>query len=97
MFLLQIDSDFRRNFDNPEVAGLLIEFDKETTTMIRKTAAATPIDMLANVGGTLGLFCGVSIMSAVEVIYWIWKAFVGWISRLMNKPRNKTRPMTRKH
>ena len=55
--------------------------------MIHKTAAATPIDMLANVGGTLGLFCGVSIMSAVEVIYCIWKAFAGWLSGWVWRPR----------
>ena len=27
-------------------------------------------------GGTVGLFCGLSILSVVEIFYWIFKAIV---------------------
>lgn len=36
----------------------------------------TTIDMMSNIGGTLGLFCGFSILSAIEIIYWGWKLMV---------------------
>ena len=56
----------------------MIEFDEDMATEITVTAAATPLDMLGNVGGTLGLFCGISILSVVEAIFWILKTIHGW-------------------
>ncbi len=37
---------------------------------IVQTATATTIDMISNIGGTLGLFCGFSLLSGVEIVYW---------------------------
>ncbi len=55
-----------------ESVGLIRVFiDKKSTLKIVRTATVTIIDMISNIGGTLGLFCGVSILSAVELVYWI--------------------------
>ena len=40
------------------------------TVLIVKTATVTAVDMVSNIGGTLGLFCGFSILSGLEVMYW---------------------------
>ena len=29
------------------------------------------IDMISNIGGTLGLFSGFSLLSGIEIIYWL--------------------------
>ncbi len=47
--------------------------DDKTTMEMVMTATVTVIDMISNIGGTLGLFCGFSILSVVEIIYWTCK------------------------
>ena len=37
------------------------------------TATVTAIDMISNIGGILGLFSGVSVLSLAEAIYWAGK------------------------
>ena len=44
--------------------------EKKSTLKIVLTATVTVIDMISNIGGTLGLFCGTSLLSAAEIIYW---------------------------
>ena len=53
-----------------------VYIDQRTTLKIVRTATVSVIDMISNVGGTLGLFCGVSILSLAELIYWAGKGFV---------------------
>ncbi len=55
--------------------------DRHTTLEVVATATVTVIDMIANIGGTLGLFSGFSILSAVELLYWAGRA----ISRAVKK------------
>ena len=44
--------------------------EHKTTMRIFVTAAVTVIDMISNIGGTLGLFLGFSLLSGVELLYW---------------------------
>ena len=65
----------------PEVKDLLLTFIKvsfgeDKSIRIVKTATVTPVDIVSNVGGTLGLFSGFSILSGMEIVYWI----LIWIS-----------------
>ncbi|TRY80058.1 hypothetical protein TCAL_06773, partial [Tigriopus californicus] len=53
------------------VRRMRITAKRRTALRILKTATVTFIDMLSNIGGTLGLFCGFSILSGVEILYWI--------------------------
>ena len=41
---------------------------------------ATTGDKISLIGGTLGLFTGISFVSAVEIIFWIGKALVQKVS-----------------
>ena len=46
-----------------------IQFDTPTFDRILKDQAAKPVDMLSNIGGTMGLLTGFSLISAVEIVY----------------------------
>ena len=46
-----------------------IYFDASTFDLITKDRASKFVDMMAAIGGTLGLFTGFSIISAVEIVY----------------------------
>ncbi len=43
---------------------------------IVKTATMTAVDMVCNLGGALGLFCGFSALSAVELVFWTYRGLV---------------------
>ena len=47
--------------------------------------------MISNIGGTLGLFCGFSIISALEVVYWAAKAISGAFEDNGKQERKKKR------
>ena len=55
-----------------------IFFDTPTFDRITKDRAAKFVDMLSAFGGTMGLLTGFSIISAVEILYFltqtIWKS-----------------------
>ena len=46
-----------------------IYFDTPTFDRIIKDAAVKPADMISTFGGTMGLFTGFSLISAVEFCY----------------------------
>ena len=50
-----------------------IFFDTPTFDRITKDRAAKFVDMLSAIGGTMGLLTGFSIISAVEILYFIVK------------------------
>ena len=50
-----------------------IYFDATTFDIVTKDRAAKFVDMLAAIGGTLGLLTGFSIISAFEIVYFLIK------------------------
>ena len=50
-----------------------IYFDSPTFDRITKDKAFKIVEMLSAIGGTMGLFTGFSIISAVEIIYYATK------------------------
>ena len=48
-----------------------IFFDTPTFDLVTKDRAAKFTDMLSAIGGTMGLLTGFSIISAVEIVYFI--------------------------
>ena len=50
-----------------------IFFDSPTFDRITKDRAAKFTDMLSAIGGTMGLLTGFSIISGVEIVYFVWK------------------------
>ena len=52
-----------------------INFESPRITHIIKDAKVTFSDILGNVGGTLGIFLGISIVSLVEELLVVWNFF----------------------
>ena len=64
-----------------------IFFDTATYDEIEKDVSVTFGDQLGAIGGTLGLFAGFSIISGVEIFYFVIKAFLSFLS---TKKQNQT-------
>ena len=56
-----------------------IWFDTPTINKITKDRAAKFVDMLSAIGGTMGLLTGFSLISAVEILYFVTKTI--WTRR----------------
>ena len=50
-----------------------IYFDTPTFNRITKDRAAKFVDMLSAIGGTMGLLTGFSIISGIEIIYFLFR------------------------
>ena len=58
-----------------------IYFDATSFDQINKDRSNTAIDKLSAIGGTMGLLTGFSIISGVEIVYFIIKIFFTNIKR----------------
>ncbi len=56
-----------------DLAFILFDITKPTIQRVVKRERVTPADLLGNLGGTLGLFTGMSLLSIAEVIFWIYR------------------------
>ena len=63
------------------IAKITIEIAEPTVTNVQRDVKVTFVDQIGTIGGTLGLFCGLSIVSMVELVYWIYKTVVDHFSR----------------
>ena len=63
-----------------------IFFDTPTYDEIEKDVSVTFGDQLGAIGGTLGLFAGFSIISGVEILYFLIKAFLSFVSKKKQHP-----------
>ena len=62
-----------------------IYFETQTFDQITKDRAAKFEDMLSAIGGTMGLLTGFSIISAVEIAYFIVKMIINIFLKKDNK------------
>ena len=60
-----------------------IYFDATTFDKIQKDRSAKFVDMNSAIGGTLGLFTGFSIISAVEIVYFGMNLIVKIIKKML--------------
>ena len=60
-----------------------IYFDATTFDLITKDRAAKFVDKLSAIGGTMGLLTGFSIISAVEIVYFLVKMILPTVKRLV--------------
>jgi len=65
------------------VGRVLSYVESRTHLDIRLTATATVQDMISNIGGTLGLMCGFSILSLAEAVYWLLKPVAQGVKRVI--------------
>ena len=56
-----------------------IYFDTQTFDVIKKDTSAKIVDILSAIGGTMGLLTGFSIISGVEILFYLVK-FLGSFS-----------------
>ena len=52
-----------------------IFFDSPTFDKVQKDAKVTLVGALGLIGGTMGLFTGFSILSGIEILYYLAKFF----------------------
>ena len=71
MSLFYIDFEWKN-----KLRYVRIYFDTPTFDRITKDRAAKFVDMLSAIGGTMGLPTGFSIISGVEIIYFIVRIFL---------------------
>ena len=57
-----------------------ISFDTPKFEKITKDRAAKWTDMLSAIGGTMGLLTGFSIISGVEIVYFVAKIALGYFN-----------------
>ena len=59
-----------------------IYFDTPTFDRIKKDRSAKFVDKLSAIGGTMGLLTGFSIISGVEILYFLIKFIFKFIQKL---------------
>ena len=74
-FLLTIQYVPEYEYEN-KLRFVRISFDTPTFDRITKDRAAKFVDMVSEIGGTMGLLTGFSIISGVEVIYFATKIVI---------------------
>ena len=62
-----------------------ISFDTPTFDRITKDRSAKFVDMLSAIGGTMGLLTGFSIISGVEILYFLFMIFSRVASKILQK------------
>ena len=60
-----------------------IFFDTPTFDRITKDRSAKFVDMLSAIGGTMGLLTGFSIVSGVEILYFLFMIFSRVASKIL--------------
>ena len=84
------DERFRR-----DIAVLNFFFDTPIITQITQELKTTVFDMISAIGGTLGLFTGISVITMVELIWWIWSFASAAIKQASHKAKGSIKD--RKH
>ena len=59
-----------------------IYFDTKTFDRITKDRAAKFTDMLSAIGGTMGLLTGFSIISGVEILYFVVRVVISFMKKM---------------
>ena len=68
-------------WNNNQLRYVRIYFDSPTFDRITKDRAAKFVDMLSAIGGTMGLLTGFSIISGVEILYFVGKMIFSFINK----------------
>ena len=66
--------EFCKTILRKDIALVHVQIDGQTFVKLKQSLRVTIADKFGSIGGTLGLFCGFSILAAFEVVFWILKA-----------------------
>ena len=72
-------------------------FGAETFSQVTKDKFVKFVDEISAIGGTMGLFTGFSIMSAVEIVYFGIKIIVSMVKKILKKMLTKKSKVTLKY
>ena len=67
-----------------------IQFGSRVFDIITKDRAAKFVDMLAEIGGTMGLLTGFSIITAVEIVYFASKIIFRFFKTIVSTKKDHT-------
>lgn len=65
-----MDSSFLRyngEFENSDTLEVLINYDVMRETVVTESPSMTTSQLLGNIGGQMGLFLGISVISLMEI------------------------------
>ena len=68
-----------------ELQPVRIYFGTPTFDRVTKDSAAKFVDMLSAIGGTMGLLTGFSLISGVEIFYFMFKLIFQTLYRIFRK------------
>ena len=68
----------------PRVKIVSIYFDTPGYDEITKDTSAKFVDMLSAIGGTMGLLTGFSLISGVEILYFLAKFLINFVKKNLN-------------
>ncbi len=68
-----IDRSFCERKVRDDLAFVSVEISRPRIMRLARRRRVTFADMLGNVGGTIGLFTGMSMLSVMELLYWSFK------------------------
>merc|ERR1711963_1235143 len=71
LFVTRSAADSYYNAWEGDIAIVNIFFGKETVMEYERSIKMGPVDFIASLGGLFGLFLGFSIVSFVEIFYWL--------------------------
>ena len=71
------DAMYFKDDNGPKYGMVHVNFIKKDATVIMKDAKVTFADMVGNIGGTLGVFIGLSFVGLLDFFIWIWESVKG--------------------
>ena len=81
------DEELAKTRFQRDIAVLNFFFDTPIITLIQLELKTTMFDMISAVGGTLGLFTGISVITIAEIGWWIWTFVAASIRNSSNKAK----------
>ena len=79
---------------SPKYALVHINFIRTEADVIVKDARVTFPDMLGSIGGTLGVFIGLSFVGLLDFLIWIWDSVKGmWSMKASKKKKHRSKLM----
>ena len=86
---LSNDAELARERFKNDIAVINIFFDTPIITEITQELRTSVFDMISAIGGTLGLFTGISVITLVEVVWWLGYCLMAGMTRASLRVRSE--------
>ena len=85
MYLLYLEYELER----PNLKYVKLQFNAPVFDKVTKDQSAKFVDKLSAVGGMMGLLTGFSIISGVEIVYFVVKIAIGYLNESRQRKLEK--------